>query len=76
MIGFMLTIYVDNVNFVSYVNNVKTWFPAEQSHLSPWATKFDCLKLIAQSLSPEHFHQFPTFSAKLITFYKIDCFQA
>ena len=37
-------------------NTFKAWFSQRQWHSSPWATKFDRLRFIAQSLSPEHSH--------------------
>ena len=40
--------------------HVKAWLPLRQSHLSPWTTKFDHLRFIAQSWLPEHSHQLPT----------------
>ena len=49
----------------------KVWLQPRRSHLSPWVTKFDRLKLIAQSSSPEHSHQLGTFSTKLVAFYKM-----
>ena len=46
------------------------WFPLRRWHLSSWATKFGCLKFIAQCSSPEHSHYLYVFSGKLIIFYK------
>ena len=50
------------------------WFPLRISHLSSWATKFYRLRFIAQSSLPDHSHQLPSLSAKLIASYKIDFF--
>ena len=58
-----------------YIVYTKAWFPPRRSHLSSWATKFDCLRFIAQSSSPEHSHQLRIFSPKLLAFYKMIFFQ-
>ena len=53
----------------------QAWFPPQRSHLSPWVTKFNRVRFIAESSSPEHSHQLCTFSADLIVFYKMVFFK-
>ena len=46
-------------SFLIYIG-LLTLVPPWRSHLLLWVKKFDCLRLIAKSSLPEHFHQFPT----------------